>query len=212
MKEIFNGVFKDGKKLYTINLVPGARVYGESLRDEYREWVPERSKLAAAILNGLKEFPIKNGSKILYLGASTGTTASHISDIVKENGIIYAIEFAERVFRSLIELTSKRKNIVPIFADCRKPEEYYWVEECDVVFCDLAQPDETEIAIRNAEFLKEGGFLLISIKSRSIDVTKEPKIIYKQEADKLRKSGFEILQVVDLKPYEKDHAVILARK
>jgi fibrillarin-like pre-rRNA processing protein len=215
MKQIFPGIFREGNNLYTVNLVPGSSVYGEKLlkKDrEYREWVPERSKLAAAILNELKEVPIDEKSKILYLGASTGTTVSHCSDIAK-HGVIYAIEFSERVFRSLIELSKKRGNIVPILADARKPEDYYWVEEVDVIYVDIADPQETEIAIRNAnEFLKKNGYLLIAVKSQSIDVTKNPKQVYEEEKGKLEKSGFAVLQLVDLEPYEEKHCFILAKK
>jgi len=217
MKELSPKIFLDGKMMYTTNLTPGIRVYGEKLIShdsiELREWDPTRSKLAAAILNGLKDIPITEKSKVLYLGASTGTTVSHVSDVVGESGVVYALEFAERVFRNLLDLCKKRRNIIPLLVDTRKPEDYYWVEECDVVFCDVAQPDETEIAIRNArEFLKAGGYLLLSVKSRSIDVTKDPKKIYKEEAEKLRKAGFEVLQTIDLGPHEKDHALILAKK
>ncbi len=221
MREIFEGIFREGKKLYTANLVPGKKVYGEELvklKDrtetvEYREWVAERSKLAAAILNGLKEMPIKKGSVILYLGASTGTTPSHASDIVGKEGMIYGIEFAERVFRNLLELSKERKNIAPIMADARKTEEYAWAEKCDAVYCDIAQEDETEIAIRNAnEFLKKGGSVFVAVKSQSIDVTKPPQQVYKEEAEKLKKAGFDVLQVIDLEPYEHKHAMIVARK
>ncbi len=212
MKEIFPGVLADGKKLYTEALVPGS-VYGEKSMDGKREWIAERSKLAAAIAKGLKELPIKEGSAVLYMGASTGTTVSHVSDIVRMKGVVYAVEFAERVFRSLTDLAKHRKNIAPILADVRKPEGYSWVEECDVMFCDVSQPDETAIAIRNAnEFLKEGGFLLIAIKSQSIDVTKAPAVVYKEEAEKLKKAGFSVLQIIDLEPYEQKHAMIVARK
>ncbi len=216
MKEIFNGIFKSGKKLYTQNLIPGEKVYGENLirkgKKEYREWSPERSKLAAAILKGLNNVPLNAGTKVLYLGASTGTTCSHVSDIVGKEGIVYAVEFAERVFRELVKLAEKRKNICPILADARKPQEYDWIEEVDVVYCDVAQPDETEIAMRNAEkFLKAGGWLMLAVKARSIDVTKKPKEIYEEEKKKLEKE-FEIIDLVELEPFEKDHCFILARK
>ena len=213
MNEIFSGVFREGKALFTVNKVPGAKVYGEKLVGEYREWDPTRSKLGAAMLNGLKTMEIKKGSKILYLGASTGTTPSHLSDIIGNEGIIYALEFAERVFRSLIDLSKKRKNIAPIIADARKTSLYYWIEECDVLYCDIAQPNETEIAIANAnEFLKKKGILYIAIKSQSIEVTKAPKIIYQEEKVKLEKAGFTVIELIDLEPYEEKHAMIVARK
>lgn len=214
MKEIFDGVYGEGRNIYTKNLVPGKRVYGENLvkKDiEYREWNPSRSKLGAAIANSIKNMPIKKSSKILYLGASTGTTVSHVSDI-SCRGIVYGIEFAERVFRNLVDLSKQRANLIPVLADCRKPEEYPWVEEVDVVFVDVSQPDEIEISIRNAkEFLKKGGHLMIAIKSQSIDVTKDPKKIYDESMKKLKISGFEILEIINLEPYEKHHAMIIAK-
>ncbi len=217
MKQIITGVFKDNQGLYTLNMVPGKRAYGERLVDEkkgqLREWDPNRSKLGAAIMNGMSLIPIKKDCKVLYLGASAGTTPSHVSDIVGSSGIVYCIEFAERVFRSVMDLSKDRPNIAPILADARKPEDYQWVEECDVVFVDISQPDETEITIRNAnQFLKKDGYVLIAIKSRSIDVTKDPKQVYKEEKGKLEKEGYEVLDIVDLEPYEKDHAMILCKK
>lgn len=217
MKQLFEGVFRDGNRIYTKNLVPEKHVYGEKLighgTDQMREWDPKRSKLGAAIANGLKDTPIKSGSTVLYLGASTGTTVSHVSDIVGKDGFVYGIEFAERVLRNLIELANIRKNIAAIKADARKTEEYRWIEECDAVVADLAQPDQTEIAIRNShEFLKKDGFLLLSVKSQSIDVTKKPKEIYEQEKQKLEAAGFVIVQIIDLEPHEQKHAMIIARK
>ncbi|MBI3190780.1 fibrillarin-like rRNA/tRNA 2'-O-methyltransferase [archaeon] len=213
MKEITNGVYNEGREIFTVNSAPGTKVYGEQVikKDrEYRHWDPTRSKLAAAILNGLKT-EINKGSKILYLGASTGTTPSHLSDIIGTNGIIYSVEFAERVFRSLLELSEKRQNIAPIMADARKPETYGWIESVDIVYVDLSQPEETEIAIRNANmFLKKGGLLLIAIKSQSIDVTKKPADVYKTESEKLKSAGFSILQLIDLEPYEEKHGFIAA--
>ncbi len=212
----FPGMYKSGKDMATLALVEGS-VYGEKITRDgnkiYRFWDPTRSKLAAAIKNDLKYSPFDAGTKVLYLGASTGTTVSHISDIIGSSGIVYAIEFAERVFRPLLDLSKKRKNIAPLLADARKPENYAWIEECDVLFCDVAQPEETQIAIRNAnQFLKQGGYLLLSIKSQSIDVTKQPQQVYEEEKEKLKKAGFSIIDLVDLEPYEQKHALILARK
>jgi len=217
MKEMFPGVFKEGKDLFTLNLAPGKRVYGERLMKEgkleYRAWDPTRSKLAAAILNGVKTVPITNGSKVFYLGASTGTTVSHVSDIVKSGGIVYGIEFAERVFRNLLDVAAARMNVAPVLGDARKPEQYGWIEQCDVLYCDIADPQQTEVAMRNAsEFLKRGGHMLIVIKSQSIDVTKPPEQVYKEESEKLRKSGYEILEVINLEPHEEKHAMVIARK
>ena len=212
----FPGIYKSGKEIATLALTADI-VYGEKIIKDgnkiYRIWDPTRSKLSAAIRNELKYSPFDVGTKVLYLGASTGTTVSHISDIIGRKGLTYAIEFSERVFRPLLDLAKKRKNIASLLADARKPENYSWIEECDVLFCDVSQPEETEIAIRNAnQFLKQGGYLLLSVKSQSIDVTKQPQQVYEEEKEKLKKAGFSIIDLVDLEPYEQKHAMILARK
>ena len=204
------------KKLATQNLVLGNQVYNEKLVQfkgvECRIWNPFRSKLAAAIMNGLKDFPFSQKSDVLYLGVSTGTTISHISDIVGQGGTIFGIEHASRVARDFLDrVASHRKNIVPIIQDARKPEEFFSVyKKVDAVYVDIAQPDQTDIAIENCKlYLKSGGYLFLVIKTRSIDVTKDPKRVIKNEIKKLE-SLFEIKQTIDLQPYDKDHAMVIA--
>jgi len=216
MKEIFQGIWKKGNQILTENLAPGSKVYGEELvkirKTEYRVWNPYRSKPAAAIARGLRNFPLKKGMKVLYLGIASGTTASHFSDIIGKDGVIYGVEISERSIRDLNHVAEKRGNIIPILANAKKPEGYPWVEHVDVLFQDVATDDQSEILIRNAEsFLKPKGFAIISIKSRSIDVTKPPKEIYSQELAKLQKR-FEILEKIELDPYEKDHMLVVMRK
>lgn len=204
------------KRLATINYVEGNQVYGEKLYNkggiEYRVWDPFRSKLAAALMIGLDVFPIKPGSKILYLGASTGTTVSHISDIVGHNGIIFAVEHTSRVARDFLDRVANfRKNITPILQDARHPKQYFSIYgKVDVVYSDIAQPDQTEIAKTNCEmFLKDGGYLFMTIKTRSIDVTQSPKRVIENEVKKLN-PNFSVIQNMDLEPYDKDHAMIVA--
>jgi len=208
----------DGQqKLATENLVIGNQVYQEKLVTkkgiEYRLWDPFRSKLAAAIMNGLEIFPFEEKSKVLYLGVSTGTTVSHISDIVGPRGTIFGVEHASRVARDFLDrVASHRKNIIPILQDARQPQQYFSVySKVDVVYVDIAQPDQTDIAIKNCKmFLKDGGYIFLVIKTRSIDVTKAPKKIVENEINKLREN-FEIIQVIDLMPYDKDHAMVIAK-
>ena len=208
----------DGQsRLATLNLAPGVSVYGEKLvvveGKEYRVWDPFRSKLAAAILKGLKDIGLREGHSVLYLGASTGTTLSHVSDIVGERGVVFGVEFSARVARELIERVVKhRRNVVPIVADARHPRLYSSIYgKVDLVYCDIAQPDQTEIAVENCRiYLKSGGKLLLVVKCRSIDVAMEPTLVVKQEASKLKESGFKINQVVELEPFDKDHALIYA--
>ncbi|MCI4461073.1 MAG: fibrillarin-like rRNA/tRNA 2'-O-methyltransferase [Thaumarchaeota archaeon] len=209
----------EGRRLpATKNLAPGISVYGEQLLSsggvEYRLWDPYRSKLAGAILNGLRGYPFGPGRRVLYLGASTGTTVSHISDIVEASGTVFAVEISQRVARELLDRVVKhRPNVIPILEDARRPERYGFVYgKVDVEYCDVAQQDQTEIAISNARrYLREGGDLLLVVKTRSIDVTKEPEEVIRGEVAKLKPSGFEVLQVVNLEPYDRDHALVHAR-
>lgn len=217
-KDVYVVELEDGStRLATKNLVPGRKVYDEwlfKLGDvEYREWNAYRSKLAAALLKGIKELTIASGSKILYLGAGSGTTASHISDIVGLSGRVYAVEFAPRVMRELIAVAEFRKNLIPILADARFPQKYkYLVGPVDVIYADVAQPDQASLVILNARsFLKDSGYLYLAIKARSIDVTKEPDEVYKREIDTLRRGNFEILDVIHLDPFDKDHAMVYAK-
>ena len=216
-KQSFFWIQIDGeRKLATQNLIPGNQVYNEMLVQyngvECRVWNPFRSKLAAAIMNGLDDFPFTQKSDVLYLGVSTGTTISHISDIVGQDGTIFGIEHASRVARDFLDrVASHRKNIVPIIHDARKPEDFFSVyKKVDAVYVDIAQPDQTDIAIENCKlYLKSGGYLFLVIKTRSIDVTKDPKRVIKNEIKKLE-SLFEIKQTIDLQPYDKDHAMVVA--
>ena len=216
---VYQVILEDGtRRIASKNLVPGRNVYGERLIKhegaEYRLWDPFRSKIAAAIIKGLKSLPIKAGSKVLYLGAASGTTASHVSDIVGENGHVFCIEFAPRPLKELINNVCKfRLNMSPILADARFPEKYAnLIEKVDVVYCDIAQPEQAQILVDNAKiFLKRGGWIMLAIKARSIDVTKEPSEIYKREIAILENNGFQIHQVIHLEPYDRDHAMILAQ-
>jgi fibrillarin-like pre-rRNA processing protein len=221
VKLLSEGIFevtKDKKQLATRNHDPGKVVYGEKLIQvegiEYRTWDPRRSKLGAMVLKKFDVF-LKEDSTVLYLGAASGTTVSHVSDIVP-NGAVYAVEFAPRSMRDLIGLASRRKNIHPVLADAGKPDSYsHIVEPVDLIFQDIAQPNQAEIAARNAaHYLKRNGYLLLSIKARSIDTVANPKEVYKNEIKKLEQAfepKFEILNSRDLMPYHEDHLGILAK-
>ena len=211
-----NIFYKDGE-IATKNLTPGIKVYDEKLiqeaDDEYRIWNPRRSKLSAALLNGLEGLDLKNDSKVLYLGASTGTTVSHISDICDE-GLIYAVEFSPVSMKKLVRLSQRRNNIAPILADATKPKYYLnKVEKTDLVYCDVAQEKQSELFMDNMNLLlKEDGLGLITIKARSIDVIQKPKKIFKDEAKKIKENGYSILEKIKLEPYEKDHIAFLVEK
>jgi len=218
-KEIYYVMFENSsRKLATRNLAPGRAVYGERLikyRDvEYRVWDPFRSKFAAAIMKGLETVPIEPGLKVLYLGAASGTTASHVSDIVGQEGHVYCVEFAQRSIRELVEnVCIFRPNMSPILADARLPERYATlVGKVEAIYCDIAQPEQARILADNADiFLISKGWIMLAVKAQSIDVTKEPTEIYKQEINTLKTRGFRIEQLVHLEPYDKAHAMIVAQ-
>lgn len=214
-KTRYYGVYRRKGKILTKNLVPGFKVYGEELirlkNEEYRVWEPKRSKLGAAILKGLKEIPIKKGDNILYLGAASGTTASHVSDIV-ENGFVYCIDFAPRVVRDLLLVCNKRKNMLPLLADANKPEEYInLIPKCDFVYQDIAQRNQVEIFIKNFNLFIKRGYGFLAVKSRSIDVTRNPNEIF-NEVEKELKKEFVIIDKKRLEPFERDHCVFLVKK
>ncbi len=216
MKSIFPEVYLVDNRLATINAVHGKQVYDERLvkleGQEFRMWDPFRSKLAAAIKKGLQNFPFSKGSKVLYLGASTGTTVSHVSDIVGEQGEIFAVEISPHSMKNLLKLSEQRKNIIPILADAGRPEKYSEVGEVSIIYQDVAQADQSEILIKNAKaFLVAGGTAMLAIKSQSIDVTKKPSEVFSNELAKLAKY-FEVLEKMELEPFDKDHLFVVLRK
>ncbi len=222
LKRLFPGVYSiendSEKTLVTINLTPRKKFYTEQLiifkGIEYRTWNPFKSKLAAAIRKGLKEMPITRDKKILYLGVASGTTCSHISDIIGMGGHIWGVDFASRPVRDLIEgLAKHRNNVSPILGDARYPKSYaVMLPRVDIIYSDVAQPDQADIVIQNSRILlKPGGWILLAVKSRSIDVIREPHKIYDEEINKLKKSGFKILESLILDPFEKDHAFVIAK-
>ncbi len=219
--EIYQVTLEDGaQRLATRNLAPGRTVYGERLIRfegvEYRVWDAFGSKLAAVIVKGVQTVPIAPGHRVLYLGAASGTTPSHISDIVGEKGHVYCIEFASRSIRDLVDnVCAYRLNMSPFLEDARFPEKYamFIPGKVDVIYCDIAQPEQAKVLADNADaFLKPLGWVMLAVKAQSIDVTKAPAEIYQQEAKVLKKRGFNVKEVLRLEPYDKAHAMIIAQR
>src|SRR3989338_1050733 len=219
LKKLFEGVYEGFYRLWTRNLCPGKAVYGEELRDfngiEFRAWNPNRSKLASAIKKGLKELPLKAGSKVLYLGSSEGTTASHLSDLIGKEGLLFGLDVSERSMKKFIELCEQRENMVPVLADANQPQTYAeHIEglEIDLLYQDISQKNQAEIFCKNARaYLAKGKPAMLCVKARSIDSAEKASRIVQEEVRQLEKD-FEVLQVLELSPYEKDHAFVYARK
>ncbi|KIN05839.1 hypothetical protein OIDMADRAFT_154379 [Oidiodendron maius Zn] len=217
--------------LVTKNLAPGESVYGEKrisvensagknedgtpnmTKTEYRVWNPFRSKLAAGVLGGLDEIFIKPGAKVLYLGAASGTSVSHVADIVGPTGTVFAVEFSHRSGRDLINMATHRTNVIPIIEDARHPLRYRMlVSMVDVIFADVAQPDQARIVGLNAHlFLKVGGGVVVSIKANCIDSTAAPEAVFAREVQKMREERIKPLEQLTLEPFERDHCIVAGR-
>lgn len=215
-EQVFSGVYRVEGKLATENMVKGIRVYDEDLVDigskQYRLWNPYRSKLSAAILNGLKDMEIKPGSAVLYLGASTGTTSSHVSDIVGRKGTVFCVEMAERSMRDLLKVCELRSNMLPILKDARDVDDYAEeVGTVDAIYQDVAARDQDSILLANSKLLKKRGYAYVAIKSQSIDVAKDPSEIYKDFLDSVS-THFSVVQKIDIMPYDKLHMFAVLKK
>ncbi|CAG8441577.1 2954_t:CDS:2 [Rhizophagus irregularis] len=208
--------------LVTKNLVSGESVYGEKrisvegpdgVKIEYRVWNPFRSKLAAGILGGVEDIFIAPDKKVLYLGAASGTTVSHVADIVGPEGIVYAVEFSHRSGRDLINVAKKRTNVIPIIEDARHPHKYRMlVGMVDVIFADVAQPDQARIITLNAHhYLKNNGYIVISIKANCIDSTAKAESVFASEVSKLKLQRIKPIEQITLEPYERDHALVIGK-
>lgn len=215
--KIFEIYLDQREALYTKSLLPGKAPFEERLvkqnGEEYREFDPTRSKLAATIKKGCTNAGIRKGDIILYLGSSHGYTCSFISDMVGKEGLIFGIDPAPRVMRDLVFLSEERQNIVPILASANHPEEYAnRICQADIVYQDVAQRNQADIFLRNCKlFLKKGGYGLLAVKARSIDVKKKPSVVF-QEVRKQLEAQTTVIDFRNLEPFEKDHCMIIVKK
>ncbi len=206
-----------GRRIFTKSILPGKTHFEEEVikesTGEYREFDPRRSKLAAMVMKGCTNAGIRKNDLILYLGSSHGYTISFISDMVGKEGLIFGVDPAPRVMRDLVFLSEERKNIIPILADANHPEEYL-TRTCqvDIVYQDVAQRNQEDIFVRNCQlFLKPGGYGLLAVKARSIDIKRKPKDIFLDIRQKLEKT-FTVIDYKTLDPFEKDHCMIIIKK
>lgn len=208
-----------GDSLATKNLVPGQQVYDEKLITvddpagsiEYREWNPFRSKIGSMLLENPKLFGIEPGSSVLYLGAASGTTISHVSDIIGPTGKVYGVEFSARVGREFVNLAKSRSNIIPIIEDARYPQKYRMqVPMVDVMFADIAQKDQARIFVLNGEFfLKNNGRFIFCIKASCVDSTIPPSQVFRQQQEEINESQFQTEENIDINKYHSGHAILV---
>jgi len=217
MQKLFDGIFSEENRIYTKNLLPKKRVYGERLTNidgtEYREWDAFRSKYCAALKSGLTKSIFFSGATVLYLGSAEGTTVSHVSDIVGEEGSVFCVDISEIAMKKLAALAEERQNLFPIISDAQLTNNYkeYFEKKADAIFQDISQRNQADIFVRNAPLLKKGGLGAIAIKTKSISQAKEKADVLSGEIKILEKE-FEIIQVVNLEPFEKHHYLVLVKK
>ena len=185
----------------------GPPVYGEPVMDGWRRWSRKRSKVAGMLERGLA-LELTPDCNILYLGASTGTTVSHLADIVNH---VYAVEFSPRAVDQLLSVSAERTNIYPLLKDARNPSSYAHVVESDIdlIIQDVATRGQADVAIKNCQFLAEEGQLAFAVKARSEDVTGTPAMIYQDVRQQLE-DAYEVVDTVTLEPQHADHQAILA--
>lgn len=185
----------------------GEPVYGEPTDGEWRRWDPHRSKLGAMLELEI-DTGFAAGDTVLYLGAASGTTVSHVADVA---GPTYAIEFAPRPARDLVSVAESRESLIPLLADARQPAEYAHVVESnvDLIVQDVATRGQARVATQNARFLAPEGRLVAAIKARSEDVTSDPEAVFESVLSDLR-DAYDIVETVRLEPYHADHLAVVA--
>ncbi|MDH7596556.1 MAG: fibrillarin-like rRNA/tRNA 2'-O-methyltransferase [Methanothrix sp.] len=210
MREILPGLYILRKDRLATRSPSPESLYGEHIVDGLRVWDPRRSKLASLLLRHPCLEGVVPSGKVLYLGAANGATVSYLSDILTD-GLIYAVEISPRAMRDLLLLAERRGNIIPVLGDAARPETYRrMVEPVDLIYQDVAQRNQAEIASRNAAiYLKPDGLMVVMIKAMSIDSTARAADIFDEEVKRLR--GVEVLRRVDLR-HHRDHIAVIARK
>ena len=186
----------------------GEPVYGEPTDGEWRLWDAGRSKLGAMLETGM-EIDLSGGESVLYLGAASGTTVSHVADFA---GPTYAVEFAPRPTRDLLGVAESRPNLFPLLKDARKPETYAHIVEndLDLLVQDVATRGQASVAVDNARFLADGGLLCLAVKARSEDVTADPETVFEAVREEVA-SAYRIVETRRLEPFHDDHLAVVAR-
>ncbi len=185
----------------------GEPVYGEEVAEGWRRWSAGRSKLAGMLDRGM-DIELDEGTRVLYLGAASGTTVSHLGDVVD---VVYAVEFAPRPMADLLEVAEDRTNVIPLLKDARRPSAYAHVVEAnlDLIVQDVATRDQAGVALANRQFLAPDGQLALAIKARSEDVTAPPEETFDAVVDRLGEE-YVVKDRTSLAPTHRDHEAVLA--
>jgi fibrillarin-like pre-rRNA processing protein len=216
---VLDGVMKKGKRLFTVNFPSSVdrSIYGEQLvmidGKQYRSWNPYRSKLAASLLKEYVPRKLTDDAMVLYLGAASGTTVSHVSDIACK-GVVFAVEHSAVAAKKLLDVVEYRENIIPVYADANHPERYESiVPMVDFLYQDISQRNQADIFSRNIKrYLRRDGEAVIMVKARSIDVSIPPKKAYQRVENELVRDGLLIDKKFTLAPFDKDHGCFVVHQ
>lgn len=207
----------DRTELFTETVGDLPPVYGERwvhvAGKAYRSFEPARSKVSAGVVHGWSGPLPAPGERWLYLGAATGTTASHLADLVGPNGRVYAVERSPRPFSRLLALTARWPNLLPILADARDPRSYgSLVPPVDGLYADVAQPDQVEIVRANAELFLTGPgtAVVLALKTASMGRHRTAPA-HLEEAERQLARGVRRVPSVRLDPFHKGHYLVGGR-
>ena len=208
----------DRDELWTETVGELPAVYGERWESDgvraLRAFEPARSKLAAALVRGWDGPLPQPGERWLYLGAASGTTASHVADLLGPNGRLYAVERSARPFSRLLRLAERWSNLLPILGDAHAPERYAdRVPLVDGIYADVAQPDQGPLLLANAAlFLRdEGGSVVLALKTSSMGrgVSASEHL---RNAEAALANDFDLDTAVRLDPFYRSHYLLGGRR
>jgi fibrillarin-like rRNA methylase len=204
----------DRTELWTETVGREPPVYGERWTESdgraYRSFEPARSKISAAIVKGWQGPLPAPGEMWLYLGAASGTTCSHVADLVGPAGRVFAVERSLRPFSRLLALADRWPNLLPILGDARDPTAYAGlVPPVHGVYADIAQADQVEILRANAAlFLEgEGGLVLLALKTASMG-RDSTAVEHVRRAEEGLRSLLDLEPSVRLDPFHRGHYLL----
>ena len=171
------------------------------VKNNWINWNPYTSKLAAYILGNGKFWPFTDKKIVLYLGAAEGNTVSFLSHICHQGRVI-AVDISSVSMAELLKVVEERKNIIPCLEDAHFPNRYKLQANIpDIIYQDIAQGDQIEIFIRNYEYFRpKCGFLMLktgSMHGKKMDILEEVKHTLKEK--------FKRVDIVDISNWAKGH-------
>ena len=164
-------------------------------------------------LNTVDNLIAGNRRRALDFGAGTGNLTGKL---LKMGYTVVSVDISAEmcaILRKRYRTFLKAEKLVVVNSSLE--DVTFESDEFDLITCYSVLhhlPDYEGAVRRLSTFVRKGGVMYIAVKSQSIDVTKQPNRVYKEESDKLKESGFEVLQLIDLEPHEEKHGMIVAKR